>query len=85
MDIDCDGANNSAGDCANDPTGQGQTAFKHEVQGYGIEDLDSNKHSFVVLGNEGEWPEYMPTQHGVESLSVVAVVCDNRLVGHNFS
>lgn len=85
MDIDCDGANNSAGDCANDPSGQGQTAFKHEVQDYGIEDLDSNKHSFVVLGNEGASPEYMPTSDGVESLSIVAVVCANKLVSRNLS
>uniref|UniRef100_A0A8H7NHX1 Endo-chitosanase n=1 Tax=Bionectria ochroleuca TaxID=29856 RepID=A0A8H7NHX1_BIOOC len=37
MDIDCDGSNNSAGDCANDPTGQGQTAFKDTVRNYGID------------------------------------------------
>ncbi|KAK2814388.1 hypothetical protein FQN49_008200 [Arthroderma sp. PD_2] len=56
-----------------------QTAFKHEVAKYGIEDLDSNKHGYVVLGNEGERPSYLPSSSGVESLSVVAVVCNNRL------
>lgn len=82
MDIDCDGANNSAGDCANDPTGQGQTAFKDEIQQYnvGIEDLDSNAHPFVVLGNTGASPSFDMTSAGVEPLSVVAVVCNNQLV-----
>ncbi|KAF3483974.1 chitosanase [Arthroderma uncinatum] len=79
MDVDCDGANRSKGDCANDPSGQGQTSFKDEVAKYGIEDLDSNKHSYVVLGNEGKSPRYLPSASGVESLSVVAVVCNNKL------
>ncbi|NMW74018.1 hypothetical protein HKQ52_21455, partial [Bacteroides vulgatus] len=71
MDIDCDGANNSAGDCANDPTGQGQTAFKDTVQSFGIEDLDANLHSYVVFGNEGADPSFSPQEHGVEPLSIM--------------
>lgn len=47
---DCDGANNSAGLCANDPSGQGQTAFMDTVKNYGISDLNSNsKPSYPLL------------------------------------
>ncbi|EZF29235.1 hypothetical protein H109_06456 [Trichophyton interdigitale MR816] len=79
MDVDCDGINRSKGACANDPSGQDQTAFKHEVSRYGIEDLDPNRHAYVVLGNQGSEPSYMPSASGVESLSVVAVVCNGTL------
>lgn len=76
MDIDCDGANHTAGDCANDPTGQGQTAFKDTVQGFGIDDLDASLHSFVVFGTES----YFPEDDGLRPLSVMAVVCNNQVV-----
>ncbi|KHO00593.1 chitosanase [Metarhizium album ARSEF 1941] len=78
LDIDCDGANNYAGDCANDPTGQSQTAFKANVSQYGISDLDANIHSYVVLGNEGP-PAFDPQSRGIQPLSVVAVVCGEQL------
>ncbi|KAM5433474.1 hypothetical protein MferCBS31731_007111 [Microsporum ferrugineum] len=78
-DVDCDGANRSKGDCANDLTGQGQTTFKDELASYGIDDLDSNLHSYVVFGNEGKKPSYLPSDSGIEPLSVIAVVCNNRL------
>lgn len=77
MDIDCDGANNSAGDCSNDPSGQGQTAFKDTVEEYGIEDLDANLHSYVVFGNEDS---FEPQDEGMEPLSVMAVVCNDQVV-----
>lgn len=82
MDIDCDGANRLAGDCANDQTGQSQTAFQDEVQSYrvGISDLDANAHPYVVLGNSGASPSFDPSNAGIEPLSVVAVVCNNQLV-----
>jgi chitosanase len=80
MDVDCDGANNSAGDCANDPSGQGETAFKDTVASYGISDLDANKHPFVVFGNSGASPSFDPQEYGIEPLSIMAVVCDNQLV-----
>ncbi|KAF3492419.1 chitosanase [Arthroderma uncinatum] len=73
IDVDCDGANRSNGDCANDLTGQSQTTFKDELAEYGLSDLDSNLHSYVVLGNEGKKPSYLPSDSGVEPLSVVAV------------
>lgn len=80
MDIDCDGANNSAGDCANDPSGQGQTSFKDTVQTFGISDLDANLHSYVVFGNEGDNPSFNPQDHGIRPLSVMAVVCNGQVV-----
>ncbi|KID70305.1 Endo-chitosanase [Metarhizium brunneum] len=79
MDIDCDGANNSTGDCANDPTGQGQTAFMDEVSQFGIPDLDTHIHPYVVFGNVDGSPTFVPQDRGMRPLSVMAVVCDNQL------
>ncbi|KFY09513.1 hypothetical protein V491_08125 [Pseudogymnoascus sp. VKM F-3775] len=81
MDIDCDGANRQAGKCANDPTGQGTTAFQSEVQelNVGLKDLDSNLHPYVVFGNEEHSPEFKPKDHGMEPLSVMAVVCNDQV------
>lgn len=76
MDVDCDGVNNAKGKCENDPTGQSITAFQDEVSAFGIEDLDANLHSYVVLGTKS----FDPQKVGVESLSVVAVVCNDELV-----
>ncbi|KAI1017712.1 hypothetical protein LB504_004010 [Fusarium proliferatum] len=73
MDIDCDGANNHAGACSNDPSGQGETAFKDTVKKYGIPDLDANVHPYVVFGNDGASPSFDPQQHGIKPLSVMAV------------
>jgi hypothetical protein len=80
LDIDCDGANNSAGGCGNDPSGQGETAFKDTVQTYGITDLDANIHPYVVFGNEGASPSFNPQSKGMKPLSVMAVVCNNQVV-----
>ncbi|KAM0418449.1 hypothetical protein ACHAPD_004808 [Fusarium lateritium] len=79
MDIDCDGANNHAGACANDPTGQGITAFQDTVARYGISDLDANVHPYVVFGNDGDSPSFDPQQHEMKPLSVMAVICDDKL------
>ncbi|KAL2207815.1 putative chitosanase CSN1 [Sarocladium strictum] len=86
MDIDCDGANNYEGDCANDPSGQGQTAFKDTVKKYGITDLDANLHSYVVFGNMESNPVFLPHEpeegsglDPMEPLSVMAIVCDDQL------
>ncbi|KAF2000848.1 glycoside hydrolase family 75 protein [Amniculicola lignicola CBS 123094] len=87
MDIDCDGLDRSSGDCFNDPTGQSQTAFKDLVKEYGgIEDLSSQIHSYIVLGNDNSETEgnggqkFDPEQDaGIKPLSVVAVVCNNKL------
>ncbi|OGM46668.1 chitosanase [Aspergillus bombycis] len=82
MDVDCDGANRHAGKCSNDHSGQGETRWKDEVQKLGIDDLDANIHPYVVFGNEnddGDDPEFDPRKHGMEPLSVMAVVCNKKL------
>ncbi|KAL6693474.1 chitosanase [Trichoderma pleuroticola] len=79
LDIDCDGANNSAGACANDPSGQSQTAFKDTVRTFGISDLDANIHPYVVFGNSGSSPSFNPQSSGMQPLSVMAVVCNNQV------
>lgn len=76
MDVDCDGANRSGGKCANDPSGQSQTSFMDELPAFGIPDLDANIHSYVVLGTNN----FDPQSFGIQSLSVVAVMCGNKLV-----
>lgn len=80
MDIDCDGADNTAGGCSNDQSGQGVTAFQDEVSKYGIEDLNANIHPYVVFGNEDHEPSFEPDEHGMKPLSVMAIVCDGKLV-----
>ncbi|KAI9723011.1 MAG: hypothetical protein M1812_001460 [Candelaria pacifica] len=80
MDIDCDGANNKAGKCKNDPSGQGVTAFKDTVKNYGIKDLDANIHPYVVFGNEEASPSFNPQNSGMKPLSVMAIVCDGKLL-----
>ena len=83
MDVDCDGANRHAGKCSNDHSGQGETRWKDEVQKLGIDDLDANIHPYVVFGNEnddGDDPKFDPREHGMEPLSVMAVVCNGKLV-----
>ena len=82
MDIDCDGANHSAGKCANDPSGQPDLAFDDTLQGYnvGLQHLDAHIHPYVVLGNEDGSPTFNPQSKGVKPLSVVAVVCNGNLV-----
>jgi hypothetical protein len=80
LDVDRDGANSHAGACANDPTGQGITAFQDTVSTYGISDLDANLHPYVVFGNGGDSPSFSPEQQGMHPLSVMAVVCNGQLV-----
>ncbi|KAF9895164.1 hypothetical protein FE257_000066 [Aspergillus nanangensis] len=76
MDIDCDGANNAAGVCGDDQSGQSQTAFVEDVAQYGIADLDAHIHPYVVFGNQDIFD---PQQYGMEPLSVMAVVCNRKL------
>lgn len=76
MDVDCDGLNDKGGDCGTDETGKGETAFKDQLNQYGIEDLDANLHPYVVFGNTN----FDPQEYGMEPLSVMAVVCNNQVV-----
>lgn len=77
MDIDCDGADDKAGACSNDPSGYGATAFKDTVKTYGIPDLNANIHPYVVFN---EAPYFSPQKYGMKPLSVMAVVCNNQVV-----
>ncbi|KAJ3499360.1 hypothetical protein NLG97_g387 [Lecanicillium saksenae] len=86
MDIDCDGAlGEGDGSCDPSTDTQGQTTFGDIVKGYnkGVEDLNAYIHSFVVLGNEGKkkgYVEFDPQSVGIEPLSIVAVVCGDKLL-----
>ncbi|CAN6656098.1 hypothetical protein TRVA0_028S01662 [Trichomonascus vanleenenianus] len=82
MDIDCDGAlSGGDGRCGYTGDTQGQTAFRDEVRKYGIRDLNPNYIPYVVFGNEGEYsPTFDPREYGVQPLSVMAVVCNGKLL-----
>lgn len=90
MDIDCDGAlGKGNGDCDSSGDTQGQTTWKDIVKGYkqGINDLNAYVHSYVVLGNDGSKNGYIsfdPRKYGIEPLSVVAVVCGEKMVSTPF-
>ncbi|KAF2643803.1 glycoside hydrolase family 75 protein, partial [Massarina eburnea CBS 473.64] len=86
VDIDCDGAST----CSGDGSWQGQTAFQDKVQSFSngaVKDLNTHIHTFVVLGNDNSPQEgdggkkFDATKDGgIQPLSVVAVVCGNKLV-----
>ncbi|KAI1371069.1 glycoside hydrolase family 75 protein [Hypoxylon crocopeplum] len=88
MDIDCDGTQGSAADdgrCGNSGDTQSITSFADTVRGYGkgIRDLDANIHPYVVFGNVGGkegYTSFDPQKHGIEPLSVMAVVCGDKLI-----
>lgn len=88
MDIDCDGTQGSAADdgrCGNSGDTQSITSFADTVKGYGkgINDLDANIHPYVVFGNVGSkqgYTSFDPQKYGIEPLSVMAVVCGDKLV-----
>lgn len=84
MDIDCDGAQGGGdGRCGKSQDTQDETAFKDTVSSYGISDLNANIHPYIVFGNEGSKPGYttfLPQDHGVQPLSVMAVVCGEKLI-----
>lgn len=86
MDIDCDGINTPGdGRCAGSSDTQYQTRWKAEVQEsgkeYNIDDLNTYVHPYVVFGNEGSYePTFDPQEHDIKPLSLVAVVCGDKLV-----
>ncbi|KAL2153608.1 hypothetical protein VTH82DRAFT_4763 [Thermothelomyces myriococcoides] len=87
MDIDCDGEQNGKGDdgrCGNSDDTQAITSFQWIVEGYnkGIKDLNAFVHPYVVFGNTGSksgWKTFEPREYGIEPLSVMAVVCGDKL------
>ena len=85
MDIDCDGQQGGAGEdgrCGSSGDTQSQTSFKDTIISYkvGINDLNAKVHTYVVFGNDGTSPSFDPQKYGVEPLSVMAVVCGDKLV-----
>lgn len=86
MDIGCDGAlGDGDGSCDSSNDTQGQTTFQEDVERYGkgVKDLNAYVHSYVVLGIDGSKDGYItfkPEQYGVEPLSIVAVVCGEKMV-----
>lgn len=88
MDIDCDGTQGGRADdgrCGSSSDTQSQTSFKDTVAGYGkgVKDLDAKIHPYVVFGNTGTksgYANFDPESHGIEPLSVMAVVCGDKLV-----
>ena len=83
MDIDCDGIQKGGdGRCGSSTDTQSQTAFEGQIPGNVIKDLNANIHPYVVFGNYGDYsPTFDPEAHGIKPLSVMAVVCGDKLVG----
>ncbi|KAI0837277.1 glycoside hydrolase family 75 protein [Hypoxylon sp. FL0890] len=87
MDTDCDGdrSKNDDGRCDNAHSVQSATAMRDYVSAYknGVPDLNPFVHDYVVFGNSGlkeGWITFDPRHHGMKPLSVMAVVCNNKLV-----
>ncbi|KAI4215306.1 MAG: hypothetical protein LQ351_002205 [Letrouitia transgressa] len=91
MDIDCDGDQSTLADprCScpkghSDCDTQGVTAFQDRVQklsGGAIQDLNPNIHPYVVFGNYGDYsPTFHPEEFGIKPLSVMAIVCNDKLI-----
>lgn len=83
IDIDCDGEQKGGnGRCKYSGDTQDQTAFKGQIPGHVIEDLNASIHPYVVFDNEGDYsPTFDPRAHGIKPLSVKAVICSDKLVG----
>ncbi|KAK4248459.1 glycoside hydrolase [Corynascus novoguineensis] len=88
MDVDCDGEQNGRGDdgrCGSSDDTQSITSFQYIVESYGkgINDLNAYVHPYVVFGNEGTksgWKTFDPEKYGIKPLSVMAVVCNGKLI-----
>jgi hypothetical protein len=88
MDVDCDGDQSDHGDgrCGNSNDTQSTTAFEYQVKQYSdqkVSDLNANFIPYVVFGNFGSkkgYTNFHPQQHGLKPLSVMAVVCGDKLV-----
>ncbi|KAI1335849.1 glycoside hydrolase family 75 protein [Xylariaceae sp. FL0016] len=88
MDIDCDGTAGGPADdgrCGNSQDTQSGTSFQDTLAGYGkgVDNLDAKIHPYVVFGNVGSsanWNTFDPQDHGIEPLSLMAVVCGDKLI-----
>jgi len=92
MDIDCDGTQGGPADdgrCGKSDDTQSITSFQSVVKSYnrGINDLDAKIHSYVVFGNTASKPGgkvFDPESVGIRPLSIMAVVCGNKMVRLTF-
>ncbi|KAI8959474.1 glycoside hydrolase family 75 protein [Daldinia sp. FL1419] len=87
MDIDCDGliTKNDDGRCDNAHSVQNMTAMRGYISTYknGVPDLNPFVHDYVVFGNTGkkpEWVTFNPRDWGMKPLSVMAIVCNDKLI-----
>lgn len=90
MDIDCDGNQQGPandGRCGSSGDTQSTTAFEDTVKSYnaGIKELNPFVHPYVVFGNDNDdhksgFVTFNPQDYGIQPLSVMAVVCGNKLV-----
>lgn len=86
---DGDQSDHGDGRCGSSSDTQSMTRFQYEVQQYSaqagnnVEDVNANYISYVVFGNEGSadgYTNFNPQDHGIQPLSVMAVVCGDQLV-----
>ncbi|EHK46099.1 hypothetical protein TRIATDRAFT_197013 [Trichoderma atroviride IMI 206040] len=77
MNMDCDGANNSAGRYSN--LGR-RNRVKRPSRATVSPNLNANVHTQVVFGNEGASPSFNPQSKVMEPLSVTAIECNNEVV-----
>lgn len=84
MDVDCDGGimkHKHDGRCASSTDTQPITAFQDLVSKHGVDDLDPTSIPYIVFGNTGNGSlSFDPSEYGIKPLSVMAVVCNNKLV-----
>ncbi|KAF2670029.1 Chitosanase-domain-containing protein [Microthyrium microscopicum] len=91
MDVDCDGQQSPRPDdrCGASKDTQSETSFRtlarkySKTAGNNITDLNANYIPFVVFGNTGSRSGYTtfdPKKHGIQPLSVMAVVCGDKLI-----
>ncbi|KAK0649318.1 chitosanase [Cercophora newfieldiana] len=89
MDVNCNGEQGGPADDGRCADGSAQhphheTDFNDIVESYGkgIRDLNPYVHPYVVFGNLGgdDWSMFFPDQYGVLPLSVMAVVCGDKLI-----
>lgn len=96
MDIDCDGDQSDLGDgrCGKSQDTQSQTAFKDLVRKYSkkngkaVSDLNANFIPYVAFGNYGNkkgYTNFHPEDFGLQPLSVMAVLCGDKLVSDRIS
>ncbi|KAI1502182.1 fungal chitosanase of glycosyl hydrolase group 75-domain-containing protein [Biscogniauxia marginata] len=84
MDIICKGVHGGPADDGRcySPDTPLPTSFRDTVQSYNhsVADLSPYVHPYVVFGNSGSTRYFDPQEFGIEPLSVMAVVCGDKLI-----